>query len=79
MPNRLVHNRICTCIIRDRDICDKVNGDKDIASKRMPGIAHRQVNHGPGSNLKYLRKYGIKGFIAGKIHDRLDQLFSCGK
>lgn len=61
------------------EIAKEVNEDKDVMSQKMPGIRHRLYNHGIGSNIKYLRKYGIRGWIAGVQHDLDDIRHTFGR
>ena len=61
------------------EIIKKVNEDKDIMSQKMPGIIHRLYNHGIGSNVKYLREYGLRGWSAGVQHDLDDIRHTFGR
>jgi len=61
------------------EIAKKINEDKDVMSQKMPGIKHRLYNHGIGSNVKYLREYGIRGWIAGVQHDLDDIRHTFGR
>lgn len=60
-------------------IARRVNEDKDAMSREFPGIFHRVYNHGIGSNIKYLKKYGIRGLKAGIQHDLDDIRHALGR
>jgi hypothetical protein len=61
------------------EIARKVNQEKDAMSRELPGIFHRIYNHGIGSNIQYLRRYGVRGLKAGMQHDMDDIRHALGR
>ena len=77
--NRFMPSRIDEIFPRgNADIAKEVNEDKDFMYKELPGLNHRMYRHGIGSNIRYLPRYGIRGWKAGIQHDLDDIRHSFG-
>ena len=49
-------------------IADTVNKDKDAPSQKYPGCTHHGLNHGIGTNLKYVQ-VGNRGVVMSVLHN----------
>ena len=74
VPIRRVHIRKAQELGIPGKIVDIVSRLKDRPSRYLPGYAHWCLNHGVGTNAKYLCVSGAYGFLASLHHNLLDRV-----